>query len=58
MRPVLEQLARQLTWTIFWSSKARTPHGDIPKHLWESDIFVLPSIIDQYGRTEDLSCDR
>ena len=52
MRPVLEQLARQLDLDDILEFKGETPHGDIPKHLWESDIFVLPSIIDQYGRTE------
>lgn len=29
-----------------------TPHNMLPSKLWDSDIFVLPSIIDDFGRTE------
>ncbi len=29
-----------------------TPHNILPSKLWDSDIFVLPSIIDDFGRTE------
>lgn len=28
------------------------PHNEVPKKLWESDLFLLSSIIDSKGRTE------
>ena len=32
--------------------KGALAHNEVPQHLWAADVFLLPSIIDQFGRTE------
>jgi glycosyltransferase involved in cell wall biosynthesis len=52
LRPQLEQLAVGLKLGDAVSFHGETAHSDIPKKMWNADVFVLPSVVDRFGRTE------
>jgi len=52
LRVELEQLSISLGVKEFIHFKGAEAHEEIPRLLWESDVFLLPSIIDSRGRTE------
>ncbi len=52
MRLQLEYLVKELGLQNTVLFHGETPHQQIPQELWKSDIFVLPSIVDSFGRTE------
>ncbi len=52
MRLQLKKLVKELGLENAIFFHGETPHKQIPSELWKSDIFLLPSIVDSFGRTE------
>lgn len=52
LRPHLEQLSRDLGIDGHVTFHGETPREQILPSMWSADLFVLPSVIDSYGRTE------
>jgi glycosyltransferase involved in cell wall biosynthesis len=52
LREELEQLTKKLKITDCVTFTGLISHDKVQNYLWESDIFLIPSIVDSYGRTE------
>lgn len=52
LRKTLEALSSELSLKDAVTFHGETPREKILECMWGADLFVLPSILDQYGRTE------
>lgn len=52
LRKTLEALSSELGLANAITFHGETPREKILQYMWAADLFVLPSILDRYGRTE------